>query len=1060
MVYSPLPPALTALERYPLLYASVETSLARQTALIHQRAGKYCRALLEEVDVALQRISKGMIALIGPPGSGITTVLAHLAATRPYAYWFGDDDNAQGSLALCVQLIGLHRPTLPLPFPAAATDHRALEQFLALIATQYVANQPETEHIPPLVLVIDAPTHRVQPLNQFPFALPTIIPDHVVILYGTTPDAPLPYEPTIRIALPLTGEKVRQEQTLVLQEAGCPTEWYELLLAVSEGNYLFLTLAPPFIMQGIVPLEALQHLRVQQERGEQGSSAGITAALALIYAHWWQRLDATAQCLALMLAAAGEALPLSLCFELLEVDPTPILNEWATLGIAAADPDHIAWHFTHWSIADYLARHYPTLLAPMHREIAEYILEETSQAASPVAPLVTGSTPDPTAAHLSYLHRNFTRHAALGDDYTRHTLLPRVAQRTWIRSQERRSGHVMWAAQDLLWELAVATSPEADREHQEAPKEPEPTPARDLGSRLLRIGRDMVLAGTLLTLSRVLPADVAQEAFLAGLETFGKEGCLRRVLEVVNQLPDGWAKAQVLRKLGEACYEAKMRASAMRLLSQALDMEEQRLPASWLEQRDQLLIALVRSALEHQAIEAALAISEHIAHLEKRGMAETEVVRCLLKRGELLQARRVAGAIHHENLGSWAMAEVAVTHHQVGETYTAEMLLADIRTETARAWAEIEFACALVATDPASAVLRIERMANPQQRDHGFARLSEAFALAGKAAQALNVAQRVEAPTLRASALLKLRSIPEITIAITALEQANSAIAQIQDDARIPFVTMLASAYASLGYREEALRAAQQLSSEEEQTRAQSRVAVALTQAGYVREGLEIARGLADADERDWTLNELARVFSESGSWQEAQALALEIKDERDRDRSLANVAISLSRTGAPLPALWLSRKIATPTERARVLHTIAPVLVEAGYLTEAMEAITRWEKKAKTPLAPEAVSRYLAAMAISLAEHHQPDQAQTLIPMMLVSFDRARSLLAIARATIDQEPARSFAALGQAVRLATVDRSSAFRLLEHIVPLIAAAGGATALVHLANEVKTMDAWW
>lgn len=1030
MSQSVRPPALAALEGYPLLRASVETSLARQEVALAHWAGMYQPSLLAEVDRALQQVRSGVIALAGPPGSGVTSLLAHLAATRPYAFWFCDEDSAQGAVALCVQLIGLYRVPVPLPPPAANSDPKALEQFLAGVAAQHAASQPDPDNIQPIVLVIDAPAPRQQPSSPLPLVLPATLPDHMLVLYGCTPDASLPFSPDIRISLPLSGNEIRREQALTLQADGCPPEWFGTLVAAAQGNFLFLRMAAGLVKQGLL------------------DKASLRVGLESLYEHWWGTLDEQGQRLALMMAAAGEAIPIALCNELLGPDAAPLLDTWEAVGIvtrhtSSADSEVL---FAHWSLEDYLARQHPTALARVHADIVEYTLR-----------LEQGGSHTPPGA---YLNRSFARHAALGTPHTRHTLLPMVAQRPWIRNQERRSGNLFQASRDLAWELYTTTDPAAYQEQETAEGE-----THHLADVLLRVGRSVVLTGTLLSLARSLAPDVAVEALNVALEHLGRESGLKRVLDVVEQLPDGRSKAQVFRKLGEACYAAKMRSSAMRLLSQALDLEEQRIPASWQEQRDQFLTALARAALDQHETDAALEIGGYIGHIEKRGMAETGVVRYLLERGELIQARRVAGAIHHESLGAWAMAEVAVAQARSGDPYTAEMLLADIATETARAWAEIELACDQASHDATAAKSRIEQLESSNQQEHGLARLSETLARAGQETEALQVAEQIGTISLRVSTLLNLRSVVGTTVAMVALEQANAAIKTLQDDMRVPLVTMLAAAYASLGHQQEALDVASQLSTEEERDRAHSRVAVALTQAGYHREGLEIARGLSDQDERDWTLDELARGLSEHGAWQEAQALALEIKDDRDRDRALANVCIALSQTGAPLPALWLTRKIEIPYERSRALTIIAPLLVAAGHTEEAINASTPTSKHADTkkpvaPLRPEQTSRYLAALAMALIEQGNLDRSQEIIPAITVPFEQARCLLAIAHATAPNNLAHSFEALGRAVRLATTDRPGAFRVLEQAAPVLARTGGTSLLVSLARAVKEIDAWW
>ncbi|NJN67288.1 MAG: hypothetical protein HC884_11535 [Chloroflexaceae bacterium] len=523
----------------------------------------------------------------------------------------------------------------------------------------------------------------------------------------------------------------------------------------------------------------------------------------------------------------------------------------------------------------------------------------------------------------------------------------------------------------------------------------------------------------------------------------------------------------MLRQLGEACHAAAMRSSAMRLLSQALDLEEQRVPPSWREHRDRLLVALVQAALMQQEVASARHICEWVAHVEQRGMAETHVVRHLLEQGEVVRARKVASAIYHENLGAWAQAEVAVAVARSGDWRMAEIILGDVRTETARAWAQIELACDAAASDEDEARRRVDQLESPNQRDRGLVRLSEALARAGKDGDALGMAEQIGDVALRVSALLNLRLLLEGLVAMLALEQASAAIEKLTNDEQIPLVTLLAAAYAALGHRDRALAAAHRLAEGEERDRALSRVAVALAQYGNHREGLAIARSLSDGDERDWTLDELARVLSEGGYWQEAQALALEIGDERERARTLARLAIALARTDAPLAALWMTRRIEVLTERVRALMLIAPLLVRAGHVTESLHVfegagVGTEEGKKPVEFEPAQQCRYFATVAVALAEQGHLAQAQDVAQQVFLPFERTRVYLAMAHyaAAQAQDRAQAYAALGMALRLAVTDRSEAFRLVEQAAPVIGLLGGGEVLTRLAAEVVEMDGWW
>src|SRR4051812_24577024 len=115
-----IPPALTALAAFPALHEQVGRSVAAQARRIAERQAHYIGrlVLLKSLDERIHATGGGLIALEGAPGSGVTTLLCHLAATRPYAFWLPTDDAGEGLAALCAQLLSLHRLPIALIPPA------------------------------------------------------------------------------------------------------------------------------------------------------------------------------------------------------------------------------------------------------------------------------------------------------------------------------------------------------------------------------------------------------------------------------------------------------------------------------------------------------------------------------------------------------------------------------------------------------------------------------------------------------------------------------------------------------------------------------------------------------------------------------------------------------------------------------------------------------------------------------------------------------------------------------------------------------------------------------
>ncbi len=1046
--YNHIPPAIAALDPYPWLRAPLADSLARQTARIRACVTTMCSVqgdlhtgrstLLAQLNEAVQTLDSGIIALQGLAGSGVTTLLAYLAATQPWAFWFVDDDYRQGAATLHAQIIALAQIRVPLVAPLATHSRLSLEQLLEDASMNGSSANP-------VVLLVDAPTCTAQTFDPRPLPIPIRLPPYVRMIYGCLPGATLPVTPDVQLTLAATDEVV-QTQTRLLQAQSCPTEWVMPLVTAARGNFLYLRLAATLLAQNKIDSQALQ------------------PGLDFLHDHWWAGLDAAGQRLALLLAASGEPLPVDLCRTLVGADLQPWIDKQAswinvsnnarqTLSegdpLSASRPACTAFlSLYHWATRDYLVRRHATALCQAHADIVA------------LSPLVAHDRLQPASIRsvetINYIRRQSARHAALGTSETQTNILPGVTQREWIRAHERSSGGLADAASDLAWELHIAMT----------------------DASLLRLARSVALAGTLASQGRSMAPDAALAALMTALEHTGRETALKRVLALVDQLPDGREKALVLRKLGEFCYNNRMRTSAMRLLSQALDLEEQTLPRTWHEQRMQLLAELSQAALNLKAVDAALAISARIGHVERRGMAETRIVRWLLAQNELERAEAVARNIAHESLGAWAQAEVAVVLARIGDSAASESLLSHVSVETAAAWAQIELACDDAVRDEDAARARIARLRSPTQRDRGWAQLAHALALADKDGDALEVAGQIVDVAVRVTALLDLRLTLEGLVAMLALEQATTAIDSLNNhDARVPLIAALAAAHAAIGRRERAMSIANQLTVDEERDRALSRVAVALAQNGDQQQAQALAAELTDDDERDWTLDELTRILGRSGQWREAYELGQRICADELRAHTLAELVIARARADDPLAALEQAQQISITNERIRALLILAPILVARGYTTVALSLAagnpqamtfhqppaalttgTTGASSAESLLPPAAISRYLAAVATAVAEQGDLAQAQQIAEKIAQPMDQARAYLSIARTAVTIDPVRARAALGIACMAATLGRAEAFRLLEQATPVLGMLGGAEVLTSLAAAIDAIDA--
>lgn len=1009
------PMAHAALERFPALRAAVQAGLRRQAA----RAAA-CLARFQErpgamaaLEAALADPRGGLVLLEGPPGSGVTSLLAALAARQAHPIWLAGD--APGAIGcLYAQIVALHRPGVPLLDPTTATDPAALEGLLAEAAAARHGG-------PPITLIVDDLERAAQPLRPGPTPLPAELPAGVTMLLGTTPGAPTPYRPTARIRLPGDDPDLAAAQARALAALGCEPAWAEPIAAASGGSFLYLAVALAQLREGTLAAHALP--------------AGLDALLRA----WWSDLGAGERRLAALLAAAGEPLPLPLAAELAGADPEASLARWERLGLVdlqvqTAPPDEdggpgaplLLAAFTHWAPGGLIVGEAPAELAAAHHDLAARGLDLVARDRGAARGRQGAAAFGP--AEL-YLRRQAARHAALASDEPRGAALPNVVSREWLLAHERRES-LDAALDDARWELRAA-----------------------VGGEPLRLVRAVALSGVLATRARAMEPEAAAEALEAGLAR-GREAALKRVLELVERLPDGHVKALTLRRLGEICYNSRMRASAMRLLSRALDLEASPTSRSWRDTRESLLAALAAAALELGSVDTAIAIAERTEHLERRAQIETQVVRELLALGERDRAQKLARGILHESMGAWARAEVGVDLVRAGDARGA-MILEELTLETVAAWAQIELACDEAGRDDAAARRRVDALPTQGQRDRGLARLARALAAADNDGAALAAAEAIAAVDVRVAALIDLRLSLEGLVAMLALERATSDIGAVTGDDRVPLVAALAAALAAIGRREKALEMAAGLPAGEERDRAMARVAVGLAQRGEHDAARDLLAGVGDEDERAWAYEELATLLAGEGRWDEATALAGRIAADDQRSRALADLAMERARSGEVIPALALAMGLEVSAERARALTLIAPALVAAGAAGAALAVADHPEALASA----EARGRYLAVAAAALAESGKLEAATAVVERIRRPSDRVRAGAALARSLAPRNPELARSILGASLRAAAVGREEAFRALELAAPALGALGGPRLIGEVAAAVDEIDRW-
>jgi len=560
MVSNNSPPALAALAALPQLQSQVASAITPQARRIAERVAHFVArpALVKALDEQISAVSGGLIALEGWPGSGTTTLLCQLAATRPYAFWLPDDTDA-GLEALCAQLLALHDIPMALVPPVAHRDATTLERLLAEAAARRTGADR-------LVVLIDRLPDAQAVATPPPF--PASIPPGVVVVLACSPGERLPLEPAARISLPSKGATLARQLVRAAIQLGCAPDLAAGIVAHSAGSFLYLRLTAGLLATGLLQLDALPN------------------GLEAVHQLWWNSLDAAGRRLAGLLAAAGEPLSPALAAPLAGISAKALrqqLQHWYPLLEVVGQ----TFALYHTSTGDFISRQSGDALAGAHTRYVALARERSG-----------GQLERLNIESDGYLVRQLARHVALSDLPTRTAIGPATASRAWIRARERYTGDLIGAASDAAWELRTA--------------------ARD--GPTLRLVRAATIAGSMALLARSLPLDALVAAFSAALgRGTAREATLKQVREMLDQLPDGRDKALALRRLGEVCYAQRMRIPAMRMLSEALDLEVQGLPRTWREECEEVLVAFARAAVTINAPDTALGITARIAHAEEPG---------------------------------------------------------------------------------------------------------------------------------------------------------------------------------------------------------------------------------------------------------------------------------------------------------------------------------------------------------------------------------------------------------------------------------------------------------
>ncbi len=986
-------PSVAVLAEYPHLYHQSRRSLEVQTQRIIERCSAFVPrpAAAAMLDQAVRDCDGGIVALDCDHGSGATALICWLAATRRWAFWLPEDDAGGGLAALCAQILALADLPAPLVPPVAARDALTLERLLAEAAEKRQSDQPLVVVIGRMPDSTDAPV---------PPPLPASLPPGVVVVLPVTPDT---QQPAIGVHFAARVSLQTDEAWLaeIAAHAGGNRRLATILALRSQGSPLYLRLAP-----GLLAGRALDVKR-------------LPYGLDDLHQRWWEGLDTQARALACVLAATREPFPVLLAAQLAECPEATamrLVQRWGPL-IERTDAGIRLYHRATRAFVSAVSG---DELASVHARFAELVFARSN-----------GAPERPGWQDELTLSREFARHSALGGAATQ-AVIRTVVRRAWMRAQERRTGNLNNAAIDGLWALRAAATE----------------------GLALDLVRAAALSGGLVFLARSLPPHAPAEVFAAAVDRGRpRDAMMKHIRAMIDQLPDGRDKALALRNLGEVCYTLRMRAPAMRMLSEALDLEAPGPTRQWRDQHEETLVALARAAIGIGAPDTALGITTRIVHTERRGMIETEVVRWLIAHRRLSRAEEVAYAIAHPGNHDWAMAEVAIAHARAGDYERAGLVLDTLRAATTVAWVTAELACDAARRGNPRAVDRVMLLPNPTLRDRALAQVARALIVQVAPETALEVARMIDDHETRARCLIDM-ALAHPPVAAQALDEAATAAIAVEGEERVSVIAALAAAEAASGQFEVGIRMAALLPEGEERDRAHSRTAIALARRGDYTIAETVALTIADEDERGWALDELARILAMNGRHREAFTLAAHINDATARARLEADLAIAWARSGAAVAAHARADQIAVPAERARAQAAIVQPLVESGARAHAFASIADM-------LPPNERSRYLLAAAQALAAHGLPDDAEEVTRLIPRPLDHARALIATAHAVARrQEIQRAHHLLGQAfLTIAPLGRTETLQCIGWAADTLALIGGAELLLTAAAALDEIDAW-
>ncbi|GIV88399.1 MAG: hypothetical protein KatS3mg055_0917 [Chloroflexus sp.] len=498
----------------------------------------------------------------------------------------------------------------------------------------------------------------------------------------------------------------------------------------------------------------------------------------------------------------------------------------------------------------------------------------------------------------------------------------------------------------------------------------------------------------------------------------------------------------------------------------------------------------------------ALATAQAIADPDDRAEALAALAFRLAEVGYPHEALAAAQAIENDFVRARALTAIArhLPPARQGPVLHEALAAAQaIENEFARARALAALARHLPPALLPEALAAAQAIENDFDRAHALAALAPHLAEVGYPHEALAAAQAIKDPAARADALAALAPhLAEVGYPHEALAAAQ-AIKWEAD--RADALAALAPRLAEVGYPHEALAAAQAIENDFARAEALAALAPHLPpdqQGPVLHEALAAAQAIendfaraealaalvphlppdqqgpvlhealaaAQAIENDFARAEALAALAphlppdqQGPVLHEALAAAQAIADPAARARALAALAPHLPPALLP-EALTATQAIADPDDRARALAALAPHLPpdqQGPVLHEALAAAQAIEQEYYRAVV-------LAALARRLAEVGYPHEALAAAQAIADPDDRARALAALAPRWVAWAASNRPAAYDRWTEtlraLSARPRPHLLADLRALAPVLAALGGAQAMVETFHAIQDGGRWW